>query len=162
MLFRSVAPWKDPKWDLTSREDCIDYATKHGIPVVQSKKRIYSEDRNVWHISHEGGMLEDPAQKPDDDVFTLSNTLENAPDQPEFVDIVFEKGYPVSVNGQEDSPLGLLNRLNELGAKHAVGHVDMVENRLVGIKSRGVYETPGGTILYAAHGELEQIGRAHV
>ena len=152
-----IAPWKDPNWTLHSREDCIDYAEKRGIPIAQSKKRIYSEDRNIWHISHEGGSLEDPATAPQDDVFTLSNTLEKASDTAELVRIDFEKGSPVALNGKKLSALELLTQLNDLGAKHAIGHVDMVENRLVGIKSRGVYETPGGTILYEAHQQLEQL-----
>ena len=152
-----IAPWKDPKWNLHSREACIAYADAHGIPVPQAKKRIYSEDRNIWHISHEGGALEDPGKAPESDVFTLSNTLENAPDQSEVVTIVFHKGEPVSVNGKEGSPLELLTALNTLGSKHAIGQMDMVENRLVGMKSRGVYETPGGQILYAAHRELEEL-----
>ncbi len=154
---RIVAPWKDEKWDLHSREDCIAYAEKHNIPVAQSKKRIYSEDRNLWHISHEGGDLEDPANEPLTDVYTLSNTLESAPDNSEYVEIEFSKGIPVSVNGQMLSPIELVSLLNKVGGEHAIGQVDMVENRLVGIKSRGVYETPGGTILYEAHRALEQL-----
>lgn len=152
-----IAPWKDPKWDLHSREDCLVYADKHNIPVTQSKKRIYSEDRNIWHISHEGGVLEDPANEAPDDVFTLSKTIENAGDQPEYVTIDYEKGTPVKVNGQALSPVDLLTKLNQIGAEHGVGQIDMVENRLVGIKSRGVYETPGGTILYDTHRMLEQL-----
>ena len=152
-----VAPWKDPKWDLHSREDCLAYADQHNIPVVQSKKRIYSEDRNIWHISHEGGVLEDPSVEAPDDVFTLSKTIEQASDTPEYVTITFEKGTPVAVNDHALSPVDLLTKLNELGAKHGIGQIDMVENRLVGIKSRGVYETPGGTILYDAHRMLEQL-----
>ena len=152
-----IAPWKDPQWDLHSREACIDYADQHNIPISQSKKRIYSEDRNIWHISHEGGHLEDPANAPTDDVFTLSNTLESAPDQSETVQISFDKGIPVSLNGNLVGPVGLLDELNLLGGKHAVGHADMVENRLVGMKSRGIYETPGGTILHVAYRELESL-----
>ena len=152
-----IAPWKDPKWDLHSREDCLVYADKHNIPVTQSKKRIYSEDRNIWHISHEGGVLEDPANEAPDDVFTLSKTIENAGDQPEYVTIDYDKGTPVKVNGQALSPVDLLSKLNQIGAEHGVGQIDMVENRLVGIKSRGVYETPGGTILYDTHRMLEQL-----
>lgn len=152
-----IAPWKDSKWDLFSREDCLAYAAERGIPVTQSKKRIYSEDRNIWHISHEGGDLEDPANAPNDDVFTLSQTLETAADESEIVRLTFEKGVLASVNGTTGSALSLLTELNRLGAKHAIGQVDMVENRLVGIKSRGVYETPGGTILYNAHRLLEQL-----
>ncbi len=152
-----VAPWKDPKWDMHSREACIDYANLHNIPIVQSKKRIYSEDRNIWHISHEGGPLEDPSQAPEDDVFTLSNTLETAKDEPEYVEISFDKGVPTAINGQSVGLVELLKILNRLGADHAIGQVDMVENRLVGIKSRGVYETPGGTILYQAFKKLEEL-----
>lgn len=152
-----ISPWKDPAWDMHSREECIEYAEKHGIPIVQSKKKIYSEDRNIWHISHEGGELESPGNEPMDSVYTLSNTLEKAPNTAEHVEVTFVKGEPVAVNGKELNPVDLLTKLNRLGAIHAVGHVDMVENRLVGIKSRGVYETPGGTILYAAHRELEHL-----
>ena len=152
-----IAPWKDPKWDLHSREACIAYAEERGIPIQQSKKRIYSEDRNIWHISHEGGALEDPKNAPDDDVYTLSSTLEKAPDQADDVTLTFEKGVPVALDGKAMSPVALLEQLNQLGGKHGVGQVDMVENRLVGIKSRGIYETPGGTILYAAHRDLEQL-----
>ena len=152
-----IAPWKDPKWDLHSREDCLAYADKHHIPVTQSKKRIYSEDRNIWHISHEGGALEDPQNEAPSDVFTLSKTLENALDKPEYVTICYENGSPVAVNGQSLGPVELLTRLNDIGSEHGIGQIDMVENRLVGIKSRGVYETPGGTILYETHRMLEQL-----
>ncbi len=152
-----IAPWKDDKWTLHSREDCIAYAEKHNIPIKQSKKKIYSEDRNIWHISHEGGDLEDPWKEPNDTVFTISNTPETAPDKPEYVEIRFDKGIPIAVNGKELPPVELLETLNELGSRHAIGHVDMVENRLVGIKSRGVYETPGGTIMYTAHRDLEHL-----
>ncbi|MEC8678733.1 MAG: argininosuccinate synthase, partial [Candidatus Margulisiibacteriota bacterium] len=152
-----IAPWKDPKWDLHSREDCLAYADKHNIPVTQSKKRIYSEDRNIWHISHEGGALEDPQNEAPSDVFTLSKTLENALDKPEYVTIRYETGSPVAVNGQSLDPVELLTTLNNIGAEHGIGQIDMVENRLVGIKSRGVYETPGGTILYDTHRMLEQL-----
>ena len=154
---RIIAPWKDDKWDLNSREDCIAYAEKHHIPITQSKKRIYSEDRNIWHISHEGGPLEDPALAPGDDVYTLSNTLEKAPDQAELITITFNKGIPTHINGQAMNPIDLLTTLNKFGSKHAIGQIDMVENRLVGIKSRGVYETPGGAIMYEAHQTLEQL-----
>ncbi len=152
-----IAPWKDPKWDLHSREACIAYAKARNIPIQQSEKRLYSEDRNIWHISHEGGVLENPGTEPPSDVYTLSTPLEEAPDKPAYVDLEFEKGVPVSVNGQKGSAIALLKVLNDVGGTHAIGQVDMVENRLVGIKSRGVYETPGGTILYAAHRELEQL-----
>jgi argininosuccinate synthase len=152
-----ISPWKDPKWTLHSREDCLAYAAERNIPVTQSKKRIYSEDRNIWHISHEGGVLENPGKEPPDNVYTLSSTVEKAPAKPQYVTVGFKKGTPVSVNGAPCGPLELLTRLNRIGAIHGVGHVDMVENRLVGIKSRGVYETPGGAILYAAHRELERL-----
>jgi argininosuccinate synthase len=154
---RIIAPWKDPLWKLRSREECIAYAEKHNVPISQSKKRIYSEDRNIWHISHEGGVLENPGNEPPDTVYTLTGTVENAPDKADYVRIGFIKGTPVAVNGRKLVPVELLSSLNRLGAKHGIGHVDMVENRLVGIKSRGVYETPGGTILYAAHRELERL-----
>lgn len=152
-----ISPWKDPLWTMHSREDCIAYAEKHNVPISQSKKRIYSEDRNIWHISHEGGVLESPGNEPPDDVYTLSNTVEKAPDKAEYVEIAFEKGTPVAVNCSRMGPVELLTTLNKIGAVHAIGHIDMVENRLVGIKSRGVYETPGGTILYFAHRELERL-----
>jgi len=152
-----ISPWKDPKWTLHSREDCLAYAAERNIPVTQSKKRIYSEDRNIWHISHEGGVLENPATEPPDNVYTLSSTVEHAPAKPQYVSVGFAKGIPVSVDGKQCKPLDLLETLNKIGAVHGVGHVDMVENRLVGIKSRGVYETPGGSILYAAHRELERL-----
>ncbi|KMQ52521.1 Argininosuccinate synthase [Chitinispirillum alkaliphilum] len=152
-----IAPWKDPLWNLHSREECIAYAQKHNIPISQSKKRIYSEDRNIWHISHEGGVLENPANEPPDEVYTLSNTIEKAPDKPEYIEISFEKGTPTAVNGKKMSPVELLTALNKYGSDHGIGQVDVVENRLVGIKSRGVYETPGGTILYAAHRQLENL-----
>jgi len=153
-----IAPWKDARWDFKSREECVDYANRHNIPISASKEKIYSEDRNIWHISHEGGELENPWNEPQDRVYTLSNTIEKAPDAPEHVEIEFEKGVPTAVNGKKySSSLELLTKLNEIGAKHGVGHVDMVENRLVGIKSRGVYETPGGAILYSAHANLEEL-----
>jgi argininosuccinate synthase len=152
-----ISPWKDPKWTMKSREDCLDYAASRDIPVSQSIKRIYSEDRNIWHISHEGGLLEDVSKEPPDDVYTLSKTIQNAPDKPEYVDLEFLQGIPVTVNGKKLGPVELLSELNRIGAQHAIGQVDMVENRLVGIKSRGVYETPGGTLLYAAHRELERL-----
>jgi argininosuccinate synthase len=152
-----ISPWKDPLWKLRSREDCIAYAQKHKVPITVSKKRIYSEDRNIWHISHEGGVLERPGCEPPDNVYTLTSTIEKAPNKPEYVKITFVRGTPIAVNDKKLSPIDLVTRLNTIGAKHGIGHVDMVENRLVGIKSRGVYETPGGTILYAAHRELERL-----
>eukprot|EP00898_Chlorokybus_atmophyticus_P001072 jgi/Chlat1/1966/Chrsp158S02271 len=150
-----VAPWRE--WDITGREDAIAYAQKKKIPITVSKKSIYSRDRNIWHISHEGGILEDPAEEPEDDMYMLSSSPETAPDTPEYVEIGMEKGLPVSVNGQKLSPAKMLELLNEIGGKHAIGRVDMVENRLVGMKSRGVYETPGGTILMLAAQELEAL-----
>jgi argininosuccinate synthase len=152
-----VAPWKDDQWTLHSREDCLAYADERGVPVAQSKARIYSEDRNIWHISHEGGVLEDPANEAPSDVFTISSPIEDALDTPEYVVIAYENGVPVSVNGTPMGPVELLTQLNALGAAHGIGQVDMVENRLVGMKSRGVYETPGGTILYETHRMLEQL-----
>ena len=152
-----IAPWKDPLWKITSREDAIEYAQKRNIPITVSKKKIYSEDRNIWHISHEGGALENPWNGAPDDVFTLSSTIEKAPDTPEVITVEFVKGIPVAVNGKKMGSVELLTALNKLGGKHGVGHVDMVENRLVGMKSRGVYETPGGTILYEAHNAIEML-----
>ncbi len=152
-----IAPWKDPKWTLHSREDCIAYADKKGIEITQSKKRIYSEDRNIWHISHEGGDLEDPNNEPADDVFTQSLPLTQASENSETLSIGFKFGTPVSLNGSELDPVELLTALNDYGARHGIGQLDMVENRLVGMKSRGVYETPGGSILYCAHSLLEQL-----
>ncbi|MGD0566661.1 MAG: argininosuccinate synthase [Candidatus Goldiibacteriota bacterium] len=150
-----IAPWRE--WDIKSRSQAIDYANAHGIPVLATKKKPYSEDDNLWHISHEGGILEDPANEPTDDILSRMNTLEKAPGKAEYVKIDFVKGVPVAVNGKKLQPLQIINKLNALGGKHAIGFVDMVENRLVGIKSRGLYETPGGTILFAAHRELEEI-----
>lgn len=152
-----IAPWKDPKWTINSREEAIDYAEKYDIPLKVTKQKIYSEDANLWHISHEGAELEDPWEEPRDAVYTISNTLEKAPDKAEYVELEFVKGVPVAVNGKKQDTVALLNALNELGSKHAIGHCDIVENRLVGMKSRGVYETPGGAILYFAHDKLEQL-----
>ena len=150
-----IAPWRE--WDIRSRQDALDYASSHNIPVEATEKQIYSRDRNLWHLSHEGGPLEDPANPPHEDMFQWTVALEKAPDQPEEVEIVFEAGVPMAVNGKHLTPAALVEELNALGAKHGVGRVDMVENRLVGMKSRGVYETPGGTILYEAHKALEQL-----
>jgi len=150
-----IAPWRE--WDIRSREDAIAYAQAHNVPIAQTLKSIYSRDRNLWHISHEGGLLEDPWQEPDEEMFQLSVSLEAAPDQPEYVEIGFESGDPVSLNGEKVTPATLVVKLNELGGKHAIGRADMVEGRLVGMKSHGVYETPGGSILLAAHRELESI-----
>lgn len=148
-----IAPWRE--WNIKSRDDAIDYARERGIPVPVTKDRPYSMDRNLWHLSHEGGDLEDPWNEPKDDLYLLGVSPEKAPDKPHYVEIDFEQGIPVAVDGQKLSPVELLEKLNEMGGKHGVGIVDMVENRLVGMKSRGVYETPGGTILYTAHQNLE-------
>ncbi|HEY9478854.1 MAG TPA: argininosuccinate synthase [Gemmatimonadaceae bacterium] len=150
-----IAPWRE--WDIRSREDAIEYAASHGIPVSATKTKIYSRDRNIWHISHEGGVLEDPASVPPDDLFMLSTNPAEAPNTPEDVTIGFAKGTPVSVNGKAMGAVELLTTLNEIGGRHGVGRIDLVEDRLVGMKSRGVYETPGGTLLYTAHSELEQL-----
>jgi argininosuccinate synthase len=152
-----VAPWKDPNFKLTSREAAVDYAKKHKIPVDQTKKKIYSRDRNLWHISHEGADLEDPANEPKDDLFVISQPVSKTPDVPDYVTIGFFEGIPVKLNGKLTSGVKLIEALNELGGKHGVGQADLVENRLVGIKSRGVYETPGGTILMTAHSTLEAL-----
>mgnify|MGYP000882998758 FL=1 len=150
-----IAPWR--MWHIKSREDAIDYAQARNIPVPVTKEKNYSMDRNLWHLSHEGSDLEDPWNEPKDDLYMICTHPKNAPDQPDYVEIDFEQGVPVAVNGQKLSPVELICKLNELGAKHGIGIVDMVENRLVGMKSRGVYETPGGTILYHAHRQLEEI-----
>ncbi|MCK4752303.1 MAG: argininosuccinate synthase, partial [Planctomycetes bacterium] len=152
-----VAPWKDSNFELTSREAAVDYAKKHKIPIDQSKKKIYSCDRNLWHISHEGADLEDPANEPKDNLFVISNPVSKTPDKPEYVEIGFKQGIPTKLNGKNISGVKLIETLNTLGGKHGVGQDDLVENRLVGIKSRGVYETPGGTILTTAHKILETL-----
>jgi argininosuccinate synthase len=150
-----IAPWRE--WDIRSREDALAYAARHGIPVAATRAKIYSRDRNLWHVSHEGGPLEDPAWEPSEDLFLMTRSAEDAPPIPEYVTLEFEEGYPVSVDGEALPPVALIERLNELGGRHGVGRIDLVEDRLVGMKSRGIYETPGGTILYAAHSELEQL-----
>ncbi|GER42814.1 argininosuccinate synthase [Striga asiatica] len=182
-----VAPWRE--WEITGREDAIEYAKKHNVPVPVTKKSIYSRDRNLWHLSHEisivtgnlfqealsfvlfifyiiverdicgtnGDILEDPANEPKEDMYMMSVDPKEAPDQPQYLKIGIVEGIPVSINGKELSPATLLSELNEIGGKHGVGRIDMVENRLVGVKSRGVYETPGGTILFAAARELESL-----
>ncbi len=152
-----IAPWRDPKWNIRSREEAIDYAKAHGIPVAQTKKKIFSNDTNLWHRSSEGGILEDPWQAPPDAVFSITVPPEKAPDRAETIELRFESGIPAALNGEKLDPVAIMTRLNQLGYKHGIGVVDMVENRLVGIKSRGVYETPGGTILYAAHREIESL-----
>jgi len=152
---RIIAPWRE--WNLNSRNSLIDYAEKHGIPVTATKEKPYSTDRNLLHISYEGGVLEDPWKEPDESMFTLTVSPRKAPDTPEVIEIGFEKGDPVSVNGEALSPATLLTRLNVLGGKHGIGRLDMVENRFVGMKSRGIYETPGGTILRTAHMAMESL-----
>jgi len=149
-----IAPWRI--WDIRSREDAIDYAAARNIPIPVTKADNYSRDRNLWHLSHEGSELEDPANEPCyDRLLKLSVTPENAPDKPVYVEIEFEKGIPVKLNGSAKKPVDLIMELNKIGGENGIGIIDIVENRLVGMKSRGVYETPGGTILYAAHRELE-------
>lgn len=150
-----IAPWRE--WSIKSREEAIDYAAQRGIPVPVSKERPYSMDRNLWHLSHEGADLEDTLNPHPTDIYLLTTAPEDAPDKPEYVELEFEKGVPVKLNGVFCEPMVLLEKLNEIGGRNGIGLVDMVENRLVGMKSRGVYETPGGTILYSAHKELEYI-----
>jgi argininosuccinate synthase len=150
-----IAPWRE--WDLKSREDCLDYAEKRGIAVTASREKIHSRDRNLWHISHEGGELEDAGNAPFGSTWQISKSPQEAPDKEEHVEIGFENGVPVSVGGQTLDPVSLVELLNEIGGRNAVGRIDIVENRFVGIKSRGCYETPGGTLLLTAHGELEAL-----
>jgi argininosuccinate synthase len=150
-----IAPWRE--WSIRSREDAIAYAQAHNVPITATLKSIYSRDRNLWHLSHEGGPLEDPWNEPDEGMFMLSASPQAAPDQPALVEIAFESGVPVALDGVKHSPASLIAALNVIGGQHAIGRVDMVEGRLVGMKSRGVYETPGGTILLAAHRELESL-----
>ena len=150
-----IAPWRT--WDLDSRRKLFDYAARHGIPVPVTKEKPYSMDRNLFHISYEGGILEDPWSEPHADMFLWTCAPEQAPDRPEYVEIEYARGDPVSVNGKKLSPAGLLQELNEIGGRHGIGRADVVENRYVGMKSRGVYETPGGTLLHVAHRALESI-----
>ncbi|NBU63525.1 MAG: argininosuccinate synthase [Chloroflexia bacterium] len=150
-----IAPWRE--WNIRSREDALDYAAEHNVPVSATIKSIYSRDRNIWHMSHEGGILEDPWNEPEEVMHTLTVSPENAPDHAEYVEIGFVKGIPTTVNGEAMGPVKLLNTLNDLGAKHGIGRIDLVENRLVGMKSHGVYETPGGTLIRVAHQALEQL-----
>ena len=152
-----IAPWKDPAFELTSREAAVEYAKARRIPIAQSVEKIYSRDRNLWHISHEGADLEDPANEPRDDLWVMSVPVSQAPDKPAYVRVGFKQGVPVALDGVRLAGHELVARLNRLGGKHAVGQTQLVENRLVGIKSRGAYETPGGTILLAAHRALESI-----
>jgi argininosuccinate synthase len=150
-----IAPWRE--WSITSREDALDYAAAHNIPVTSTIKSIYSRDANLWHLSHEGGILENPWAEPEEEMYQMSNSPENAPDQAQTVEIEFVKGFPVALDGKKLSPMNIIKALNQIGGLHGIGRVDLVENRLVGMKSHGVYETPGGTILMAAHKELESI-----
>ena len=150
-----ISPWRE--WSINSREDAIAYANAHKIPVEQTKANIYSRDRNIWHLSHEGGVLEDPANEPDEAMWQWIVSPEKAPNKPTEVEIGFDAGTPVSVNGKKRSAIALLDELNKIAAANGVGRIDLVENRLVGIKSRGAYETPGGTLLVTAHRELETL-----
>ncbi|MBI5078649.1 argininosuccinate synthase, partial [Candidatus Saganbacteria bacterium] len=150
-----IAPWRE--WELAGREEEIAYARRHGIPVPVTKKKPYSSDRNLWHISYEGGILENPWFEPKENMFTLTVSPEKARRRPEYVEVEFEKGAPCAVNGKSLKPVKLIQTLNQIGGRNGIGRADLIENRLVGIKSRGVYETPGGTILYAAHQALEAI-----
>ena len=150
-----IAPWRE--WNIRSREDALAYAAAHNVPVAATRDKIYSRDANIWHLSHEGGVLENPGAEPPKDLYMLTTPVVDAPDVSEVVAIGFEKGTPVSVNGERMNPVALLTALNIIGGRHGVGVIDLVEDRLVGMKSRGVYETPGGSLLYAAHSELEQL-----
>lgn len=152
-----IAAWRDDNWKFNSRESMIDYAEKHKIPIGLTKAKPYSSDRNLLHISHEGGILEDPWAEAPEDIFVLTKSPEAAPDKPTYVEIDFEKGNPVAINGKKMSPANLLDYINEVAGINGIGRVDMVENRFVGMKSRGVYETPGGTVLWAAHRAVESI-----
>ncbi len=150
-----IAPWRE--WEIRSRQDAIEYARKRNINLTVSTKKPYSMDRNIWHISYEGGILENPDQEPDEDMFLLTQNPQKAPDKPAYVEIGFVAGVPVKIAGELLSPVDLLTKLNKLAGEHGVGRVDLVEDRLVGMKSRGIYETPGGTLLYLAHRELENL-----
>jgi len=152
-----IAPWREAAWHIRSREDALQYAAERGIPVAATTTKIYSRDRNLWHISHEGGVLEDPNQAPPKDLFLLTTDPADAPNTPETVVIGFERGIPVSVNGEVLDPVALLTVLNTIAGRHGVGRADIVEDRLIGMKSRGIYETPGGTLLYTALSELEML-----
>lgn len=150
-----IAPWRE--WEIRSREDAIKYAAKYNIPLAQTEKDIYSRDRNIMHLSHEGGLLENPWNEPESSMFQLSVSPEQAPDEPEYIEIGFEKGNPISLNGEMLSAVDLFTRLNKTAGAHGIGRVDIVENRLVGMKSRGVYETPAGTVIFRAHQALESL-----
>ena len=158
LILRLSLPWRDSKWKLQSREDEIEYCKQHGIDLPFGTDQSYSRDRNLWHISHEGLELEDPANEPNyDHLLVLGVSPEKAPDEPEYVTMTFEKGVPTSVNGKKMKVSDIIRELNRLGGKHGIGIIDIVENRVVGMKSRGVYETPGGTILMEAHKQLEEL-----
>jgi argininosuccinate synthase len=150
-----IAPWRE--WSIRSREDAIAFAAQRRIPLTITKEKIYSRDRNLWHVSHEGGPLEDPGYEPPADLFQMTCAPEDAPDVPQYVEIGFDAGEPVTIDGEALGPVELVDQLNQLGGEHAIGRADIIEDRLVGMKSRGVYETPGGTLLYTAHRELEQL-----
>ena len=150
-----IAPWRE--WDIRGRSDALDYAAEHNVPVKASAERIYSQDRNLWHLSNEGGPLEDPWTEPPADMFEWTRSPEDAPNEPGYVELYFRRGFPERLNGAAMGPVELMQQLNKLGCEHGIGRVDLVENRLVGMKSRGVYETPGGTILYKGHAALEQL-----
>jgi argininosuccinate synthase len=150
-----IAPWRE--WDIRSREDALKYAAEHNVPVAATEKSIYSRDRNIWHLSHEGGLLEDPWNEPEEGMYVLTVAPEEAPDEPQYIEIDFKEGVPKRIDGVAYGPVELVTKLNEIGGRHGIGRCDLVENRLVGMKSRGVYETPGGTVLYTAHRELESI-----
>jgi argininosuccinate synthase len=152
---RIIAPWRE--WNIKSREDEIDYAHDRKVPITATKEKIYSEDRNLWHLSHEGGILENPWAEPEEDMYVLTVSPEKAPDKPQYVEIEFAYGNPISVDGKKLGPVAIVDALNKIGGAHGVGRIDLVENRLVGMKSRGVYETPGGTLLLTAHRELESL-----
>jgi argininosuccinate synthase len=152
---RVIAPWRE--WTIRSREDALDYAAKHGVPVEQTPKDIFSRDGNLWHLSHEGGNLEDTWSPPQKEMFKLTVAPEDAPDTPQVVTLGLERGVPISIDGRTLGPVALVEELNKIAGSHGVGRLDLVENRLVGIKSRGVYETPAGTVLYIAHRELERL-----
>jgi argininosuccinate synthase len=150
-----IAPWRE--WHIRSREDAIKYAAEHNVPVTATLKSIYSRDANLWHLSHEGGPLEDPWNEPEESMYQMTHSPESAPDMPEYIEIYLEQGTPKRLNGEALGPVALVDALNAVGRKHGIGRIDIVENRLVGMKSRGVYETPGGTLLYRAHQGLEQL-----
>jgi argininosuccinate synthase len=152
---KTIAPWRE--WDIRSRQDALAYAQEFNVPVSQTEKDIYSRDRNIFHLSHEGGLLEDPWNEPEERMYKITKDLQSAPDEPAYVEVEFERGNPIGLNGQKLSPVEIFTQLNKIGGEHAIGRIDIVENRLVGMKSRGVYETPAGTIIHRAHQLLESI-----